>query len=261
MTELFDVADLPFGGLSRHLLVPVYRTGAICPRMWGDVSQRTLLHLPDGEGWTMRANGRLFDPQDHRQSTRPCRDGRCDVRPPVSVGVWWRASFASAIASSENSVSATTRLIKPRLAASFEVTNTRPVKINSIAAFRPTLRGKRCVPPKVGMIPILISAFAKVALAAASAMCWISVSSHPPPNAIPFDRRDNRLWEGFPRGGHLMARAHEVYDGICWSSLHMFLKPRDVAPALNARPLPLSQRPRTVESRSMLFNTFIVVGD
>ena len=52
------------------------------------------------------------------------------------------SSFASAIASRRRSASATTRLIKPKLAASFDV-NTRPVRINSIAAFRPTLRGKR----------------------------------------------------------------------------------------------------------------------
>jgi len=48
------------------------------------------------------------------------------------------------------------------------------------------LRGKRCVPPKVGMIPMLISALLKVAVSAASAMCVDSTSSHPPPKAKPF---------------------------------------------------------------------------
>ena len=33
-----------------------------------------------------------------------------------------------------------------------------------MAAFRPMLRGRRCVPPKVGMIPMLISALQKVAV-------------------------------------------------------------------------------------------------
>src|SRR4051812_13360015 len=30
----------------------------------------------------------------------------------------------------------------------------RPLRINSVAAFRPTFRGRRWVPPKVGMIPM-----------------------------------------------------------------------------------------------------------
>ena len=37
-------------------------------------------------------------------------------------------------------------------------------------AFRPALRGRRCVPPNVGMMPMLISALLKAAVSAASAM-------------------------------------------------------------------------------------------
>jgi len=69
----------------------------------------------------------------------------------------------------ESSSRETTRFTKPSLAAS-DASNTRPLRINSVAAFRPTFRGKRWVPSKVGMIPILISAFEKVAQSAAIAM-------------------------------------------------------------------------------------------
>jgi len=55
-----------------------------------------------------------------------------------------------------------------------------------MAALRPTFLGRRCVPPKVGIIPILISALLKVAVSAASAICVHSTSSHPPPQAKPF---------------------------------------------------------------------------
>jgi len=35
-----------------------------------------------------------------------------------------------------------------------------------------------------------------------------------------------------------MARAHEVRDGICWSSLHVFLKRRDVGSSAERSPSP-----------------------
>ena len=122
----------------------------------------------------------------------------------------------------------TTRLIKPRRAASV-ASNVRPVKISSMAAFRPTLRGNRWVPPKVGMIPILTSALEKEAVAAASAMWVASTSSHPPPNANPFTAAIIGLGKDFDAPSHLMTRAHEVRDCLCRASPHVALECRYIS--------------------------------
>jgi hypothetical protein len=57
----------------------------------------------------------------------------------------------------------------------------RPVRMSSMAALRPMFRGRRCVPPKVGIIPMLISDLLKVAIFAATARWVDSTNSQPPP--------------------------------------------------------------------------------
>jgi hypothetical protein len=59
-----------------------------------------------------------------------------------------------------------------------------PVRFISSAFASPTRRGSRCVPPKPGMIPRLISGWPNVADSAASLKSQAMDSSHPPPNAM-----------------------------------------------------------------------------
>ena len=179
------------------------------------------------KGWNYARGTPLLRLQAHRQSTHRCRDGSLRVRPPVSVEVWWQAPLASAIASRRRSASATTRSIKPKLAASFDVEQ-RPVRINSIAAFRPTLRGKAPNTVEGWHDPDI-----NLGLRECSGLRRKRDVSRFRQFASPAERnsiyrRDNRLGVGFHAPGHLMARAHEVHNGVRWSSLHVFLKRRDV---------------------------------
>jgi hypothetical protein len=80
-----------------------------------------------------------------------------------------------------------------------------------MAVFRPMLRGRRCVPPNVGMIPMLISALLKITLSAASAMCDQLASAAEGQSVY---RSDDRLRKGFDAPGHLVAGPHEMRDSF-----------------------------------------------
>ena len=58
-----------------------------------------------------------------------------------------------------------------------------PIRFISSAFWGPTRRGSRCVPPKPGMIPSLISGWPKTADSAAIRKSQAIASSQPPPNA------------------------------------------------------------------------------
>src|SRR5262249_54100791 len=79
----------------------------------------------------------LARPPIRRQSPHPCRDGLPRVPASVRDGLDARR-LASASASSSKLVLGTTRLIRPRRAASV-ASNMRPVRISSMAAFRQML--------------------------------------------------------------------------------------------------------------------------
>ena len=59
----------------------------------------------------------------------------------------------------------------------------RPVRHHSIAFALPTARGSRCVPPKPGIVPIVISGWPNFAVSAAMMMSHAIASSQPPPSA------------------------------------------------------------------------------
>src|SRR5271166_5460467 len=138
-------------------------------------------------------------------------------------------SSASATASPSSSEPGTVRLIKPRRSASL-ASNVLPVRINSMAALRPTFRGNRWVPPNVGMIPMFISALEKEAFSAARAMWMASTSSHPPPNAKSIDCGNDRFGERFDAPGHLVTGSHKVHHGLGRTGLQVSLERCDIGP-------------------------------
>ena len=68
----------------------------------------------------------------------------------------------------------------------------RPAGSSRAPCASPTRRGSRCVPPKPGMIPRLISGWPKLADSAAIRKSHAIDSSQPPPKAMRVDRRDRR---------------------------------------------------------------------
>ena len=75
-------------------------------------------------------------------------------------------------------------LINPNCEASSEPT-LRPVKINSMAAFSPIWRVRRCKPPAAANRPTLTSGNAKLAIGSAMATSQAKTISRPPPMATP----------------------------------------------------------------------------
>ena len=73
------------------------------------------------------------------------------ARAAASVSDGFAASSAARdSAAPSSSAPGTTRLTRPSRVAS-AASKVRPVRISSVAASRPTFRGRRCVPPKVGI--------------------------------------------------------------------------------------------------------------
>src|SRR3954470_2259665 len=91
---------------------------------------------------------------------------------------------AHASAVSNSSWSTTTRLTRPNSNASSAPIGS-PIMFISTALFSPTRRGRRCVPPKPGMMPSLISGWPKIADWAAMRTSQAIASSQPPPKARP----------------------------------------------------------------------------
>ena len=89
---------------------------------------------------------------------------------------------AVANASCSRSAAGTTRATSPARSAS-SAAIMRPVRHQSIAFDLPTARGSRCVPPKPGIVPIVISGWPKRAVSAAMMMSHAIASSQPPPSA------------------------------------------------------------------------------
>ena len=83
------------------------------------------------------------------------------------------------------SASGTTLLTRPSALASGAIIMS-PVSINSIALAFPINLGKRCVPPKPGMMPRFISGWPSLTLSPATRMWHAIASSRPPPRHMPF---------------------------------------------------------------------------
>mmetsp|Transcript_3912 Transcript_3912/g.11648 ORF Transcript_3912/g.11648 Transcript_3912/m.11648 type:complete len:234 (-) Transcript_3912:47-748(-) len=99
---------------------------------------------------------------------------------------WDCAAILPAVlsASSSRSAAGTTRATRPRSRAS-SADIWSPVRTSSIARDFPTARVKRCVPPKPGIVPSLISGWPNLAVSAARMKSQVIASSQPPPSANP----------------------------------------------------------------------------
>ena len=92
--------------------------------------------------------------------------------------------FAMPFACFNTSASGTTLLTRPSAFASGAI-SISPVSINSIALAFPINLGRRCVPPKPGMIPRLISGWPSLTLSPATRIWHAIASSSPPPRHTP----------------------------------------------------------------------------
>ena len=89
---------------------------------------------------------------------------------------------AQAIASARRSASGTTRFTAPHASARCAVIGA-PSSTSSSARARPTMRGRRLVPPAPGMMPMIVSGCPKVADSAAMRRSQAQQNSAPPPHA------------------------------------------------------------------------------
>src|SRR5688572_127844 len=118
---------------------------------------------------------------------------------PADSGIWleaFKAAFASRTASGPrartcsaiaraaamSSGPGTTRLTRPNSSAR-AASHRAPVRIISLARPRPTMRGRRWVPPAPGMIPSVGSGRPNTAVLAAIRRSQARATSHPPPSA------------------------------------------------------------------------------
>mmetsp|Transcript_21885 Transcript_21885/g.56295 ORF Transcript_21885/g.56295 Transcript_21885/m.56295 type:complete len:210 (-) Transcript_21885:39-668(-) len=90
-----------------------------------------------------------------------------------------------ATASSTRLSAGTTRLASPRAHAS-SAPMCSPVSTSSMARDLPSARVNRCVPPRPGIVPSLISGWPKVAFSPAMMKSHAIANSQPPPSAKPF---------------------------------------------------------------------------
>src|SRR3954471_4182288 len=101
----------------------------------------------------------------------------------IAIGACVDSLRAHASDVSNSSWSGTTLLTSPSCSASYAPIGV-PSRFSSSALPSPTSRGSRCVPPKPGMMPRLISGWPNVADSAAMRKSHAIDSSQPPPNAI-----------------------------------------------------------------------------
>ena len=126
-----------------------------------------------------------------------------------------------------------------------------PVRTNCIAYDAPTTRGRRCVPPKPGVMPSVTSGWATFAPSPARRISQQSASSNPPPSAYP-----------------LIAamvgtrRSSSALNALCATAANRFapfasksaISPMS-APAINAFcPVPVTMSTRTESSASISRN-------
>ena len=125
-----------------------------------------------------------------RSKCRPSARLVSRARLTASLTIWaagedWAAIFWAAFRASAISMSAgTTRAASPQLSAS-AASMVRPVRHRSIALDLPTMRVRRWLPPRPGMMPRVISGWPNLAVSAAMMKSQASASSQPPPRAWP----------------------------------------------------------------------------
>jgi hypothetical protein len=97
-----------------------------------------------------------------------------------------------------------------------------------MAAFRPMLRGRRCVPPKGrydANVDLGLAEYRRIR-SKRDVRCLHQLASAA--EGQPVYCGDDRLRIGFNAPRHLMAGPHEFHDGLLRTSLQVTLKARDV---------------------------------
>ena len=125
------------------------------------------------------------------------------------------------------------------------------LRINCSARPLPTSRGRRCVPPYPGMMPIVTSGWPNLAVSTASRIVQAIASSQPPPRAKPL----TAAMTGLPRFSMTLVRRWPCRVLSSASAGVSLAISAMSAPAANAlSPAPVRMTPRTAASSRASLN-------
>ena len=133
------------------------------------------------------------NPVENEEISRVQAEGRSMLTPvftsvlmhcvciPDFVAIFWASRSVSSMSFSGSRILLTRPMRKASCASMVS-----PVRRSSFALMVPTSRGSRCVPPKPGWMPRLISGCPIFARVEAMMMSQAIMTSQPPPSAYPF---------------------------------------------------------------------------